>query len=313
MEINRKPIKIHMMPYRPETGGYAIEKDIDGKKSRYLCGVASGPKEDAHGERVTPNCIKSLVDQAHSGDVLLYGDVHGIRESEDIGILTDFSVTPNNEWYVEFRLYDASDKVGPSTIETADKLWKQVNGLPPYHKARKKGFSIEGYIPEDRVLMDAKERYGTIDDMVLEGVVVVPQPAYQDSVIHAVYKSLGETPPWTIRKGIKDRLEKSMSSKNSTDAYDREKWQIEATRDEMVDEAMKADATEDDLRVIFDEYRDLMIPLIINSKTLFSESVQESGTDEASPYSAGTSRDEIFTQLQAELKRWVTIQEEKGK
>jgi len=301
----RKRIKIHMSPFKPEDGRFAVEKDVGGRRRRYLCGVASGPKEDSHGERVTPNCIQSLARQAEAGDVLLFPDVHGISESQDIGILTHFEVTDSGEWYVEFRIYDQDDPVDSAAKERADKLWRQVNGLPPYRKPRKKGFSIEGYIPDDRVLMDAKERLGRIDDMVLEGVVIVPQPAYQDSVIHAVYKALGETPPWQVRKGIRSRLESAMVRKDRRGAFDRERWQVEAARDDMVAEAVRSGADEERLRAIFDEYRDLMVELIRNNESsLLEEGVPESEPGEASPYPVGPTRDEIFRRLRAELKRW---------
>lgn len=309
----RKRIQIHLSPFKPEDGRFAVEKSVGGVKRRYLCGIATGLKQDAHGERVTQNCIQSLVRQAQAGDVLLFPDVHGISESQDIGILTHFEVTPEGEWYVEFRLYDQDDPVDSAAKERADKLWRQVNGLPPYRKPRRKGFSIEGYIPEDRVLMDAKERLGKIDDMVLEGVVIVPQPAYQDSVIHAVYKALGETPPWQVKKGIRSRLVAAMVRKDVRGAYDRERWQIEAARDDMIAEAIREGADEERLKSIFDEYRDLLVELIQNSApALLYEGVQRSEPDEASPYSAEPTKDELFRKLRAELKRWADLHEGGG-
>lgn len=166
-----------------------IEKSIQGRKSKYLVGVASGIDEDAHGEHLTPNCIASLVKQAQEGDVLLFADVHGIKESEDIGIMTDFKVLPDKDWEVEFRLYDESDGVGRDCLDKIGKLWAQLNGLPPYTQPRQKGFSIEGFIPDNQVLQYKKQQHGQIDDMVLEGVVVVPRPAYQNSVVQAIQKS----------------------------------------------------------------------------------------------------------------------------
>lgn len=168
-----------------------IEKSIQGRKSKYLVGVASGIDEDAHGEHLTPNCIASLVKQAQEGDVLLFADVHGIKESEDIGIMTDFKVLPDKDWEVEFRLYDESDGVGRDCLDKIGKLWAQLNGLPPYTQPRQKGFSIEGFIPDNQVLQYKKQQHGQIDDMVLEGVVVVPRPAYQNSVVQAIQKSVG--------------------------------------------------------------------------------------------------------------------------
>jgi hypothetical protein len=136
------------------------------------------------------NCIRSIIKQARERDILLYPDEHGIRESEDIGILRKMQQMPNGDIYVEFRLYDENDNVDKQSIETANKLWAQTNGLAPYTRPREKGFSIEGYIPEDRKdLEDKRENEGIIDDMHVEGFVVVPEPAYENSVIQTVEKS----------------------------------------------------------------------------------------------------------------------------
>lgn len=201
-----KKISIHSRQGTLYNGASLVEKSVDGVKHRYVCGIASGTRVDQHGERLTQRCIDSIVRQCKESDILLYADVHGVKASEDIGILTDFHLDERGDWVTEFRLYDSTDKVDSKSLETADKLWKQLNGFPPYTKPRHKGFSIEGYVPDEGGLVDQKEKFGIIDDIVLEGVVVVPEPAYQDSVIHSVYKALAEVPEWTRRKGIKESL-----------------------------------------------------------------------------------------------------------
>jgi hypothetical protein len=169
---------------------FKIEKSQGTGKHRYLTGVATGPRKDSHGERMSENCLKSIIRQAREKDVLLFSDVHGIKESEDIGILKSLKQLDNGDFYVEFRLYDDTDDVDTKSRETATKLWNQVNGLPPYTKPRQKGFSIEGYLPLGRDdLEEKKEEHGIIDDMVLEGFVVVPEPAYKDSEIEPIRKS----------------------------------------------------------------------------------------------------------------------------
>jgi hypothetical protein len=251
----------------------AIEKEIDGKKSRYLVGVASGPKEDGHGEHVTPHCIESMCNQAEHGDILLYADIHGIKESEDIGILDNFKVLENGDWYVEFRLYDESDGLDDASIQKADKLWAQVNGLPPYTRARRKGFSIEGEIPDDAVSIEKKSKLGIIDDIILQGVVVVPEPAYEDSYIHAIYKALDVTPPWRIRKAYRKRLS-GIIRKDKQAQYDRDRYEIDEERDRLIAEIVKEKSGEDlteSLRYVFNEYTDLSIELITENPTLVGD------------------------------------------
>ncbi|MDR1127281.1 MAG: hypothetical protein LBL06_04045, partial [Treponema sp.] len=66
---------------------FQLKPSIVRGKKRYLCGVATGLKQDAHGERMSGTCIRSIIRQSREKDVLLFPDEHGIRESEDIGIL----------------------------------------------------------------------------------------------------------------------------------------------------------------------------------------------------------------------------------
>lgn len=304
----RKPISVHLMPYDFEAGRHAVEKDVGGARHRYLCGVASGNREDAHGEHVTEACIQSLSRQAASGDVLLYPDLHGIRASEDIGILDSFKVLPNGDWYLEFRLYDATDGVPEAKLATIDTLWRQTNGIRPYRKPRRKGFSVEGYVPEDKITL--RENTGAIDDMVLEGVVLVPQPAYQDSVAHAVYKALGIESPWAVRKGLASRMRGALADQDTRDAYERERWRLDSMRDDMVREAMQLPEGQrrERLEAIFGEYSIMMVGLIIDSAALFAEAdALEQEPGEASPYSADASRAMLLGKLRAELQRWADI------
>ncbi|MDR2193858.1 MAG: hypothetical protein LBP19_05245 [Treponema sp.] len=186
---------------------FANKSPITRGKKRYLCGVATGLKQDVHGERMSGNCIRSIIRQSKEKDILLFPDEHGIRESEDIGILHNLKQLPNGDIYVEFRLYDDTDSVDARSIETANKLWAQSSGLPPYTRPREKGFSIEGYIPEDRKdLEDKRENEGIIDDMKVEGFVVVPEPAYENSVIQTVEKSKHTTKERNVAKKVQKSI-----------------------------------------------------------------------------------------------------------
>lgn len=290
----------------------AVEKDAASGKRKYLTGVATGLKQDQTGERVTEKCIDSIVRQAQAGDVLLFPDVHGMGDSKDIGILESFRVLDNGDWYVEFRLYDASDGVGQDTLETIDKIWKQINGLPPYKKPRKKGFSIEGYIPTENGLIK-RDQYNQIDEIVLQGAIITPIPAYKDSVAHAVYKALGERSPWAIRKDIKSRLYDAMIEKETRDDFERERWDIGAALDDVIKETMTGDLPDKEgaLRIAFDEYRDLMVDLILKSAAIYQDGATDQATDEASPYSAGTPRGELLGQLRTKLVQLAAIRKER--
>lgn len=285
-----RKISIHTRQGSLYDGASLVEKSVDGVKHRYVCGIASGTRVDQHGERLTQRCIDSIVRQCKDSDILLYADVHGVKASEDIGILTNFEVDERGDWVVEFRLYDETDKVDAKSLETADKLWKQLNGFPPYTKPRKKGFSIEGYVPDVGGLVDQKEKFGIIDDIVLEGVVVVPEPAYQDSVIHSVYKALGETPEWTVRKGIREQLSD----------YDDEVTPdvLQAT---LLDTLRTAE-DEVEARAVLQEYTEIMLSEW--KKGTLGEPV-------ASPY--GIDKEEIIKSLKHEIALWKSYKDKEKK
>ncbi|MCJ7507833.1 MAG: hypothetical protein MUO85_03765 [candidate division Zixibacteria bacterium] len=175
-----KRISFYLFPFDWEHNNHILEKaDTKGHKRKYLVGVASGIQIDGHGERLTQNAINSIQRQANSGDILLYQDVHGIRDNDDIGILDESDILPNNDWKTSFRLYDEFDDLDENIVKNNDKLWKKFNGVAPYTRKRQKGFSIEGFVPPDKILSfekDATGRIGkrVIDDVILDGVVLVP-------------------------------------------------------------------------------------------------------------------------------------------
>jgi hypothetical protein len=271
---NRTPISFHFHPYKIESNAHVIEKDEGGIRRRYLKGISSGIKVDQHGERMTEKCIKSFMEQANSGDVLLYPDAHGIKASEDIGILTKAEITPDNEWLTEYRLYDDRDGVGKNTLETVDKTWRQINGLPPYKKPRQKGFSIEGFIPQGHIVeMDAHGRRA-IDDVMLDGVLLVPRPAYKDSIAHAIYKALGETAPWVTGNQLSATLREQIALEEMRNNFWRKKHLVMDNLDRAIESIMRDASVQDKrprLEMLFDEFKSLMVDIIANAPGAFME------------------------------------------
>lgn len=245
---------------------HSVEKAEGGRKRKYLKGITSGIKQDGHTEKMTEKCIKSFHAQAQSGDILLYADRHDVSYTDDIGILVNHTVLPNSDWETEYRLYDEDDGVGANTIEKADKLWKQINGLPPYSKPRQKGFSIEGTV-DDKDIIQHNTQGGerVMDNVLLDGVVVVPRPAYQDSIATAVYKALGEMSPWKISKEV-EKVFKSGVIK-STDNYHLGRYKLEDNLYEAIESVMKSDMVNKDriLDEIFEVHKSHMKSLITKS------------------------------------------------
>lgn len=267
-------IKINFHPFGFDKRTHAVTKSENGKERRYLIGVSSGTKVDGMGERMTKECIKDFQAQAESGDILLYPDVHGIRGTDDIGILTKAEILPDDDWQTTYRLYDEQDGVDKASVEKANKLWKQVNGLPPYKKPQQRGFSIEGIIPEpDGIIKVDSTGKRVINKIILDGVVVVPRPAYTDSVAHAVYKALGENPPWKVRKGLKETLDAKLQDAQDRSDYYEKKYLTQDALWTQVELIMRSESSdkESELKVLFDEFSSLMIGLIIEYQSAFNE------------------------------------------
>ena len=273
MEERRIKFKFH--PAQFEKHLHAVEKSIgNGPKHKYLIGVSSGEKLDGHGERMTNKCIKSFMDQCNKGSILLYADKHDVNYTDDIGILAGAEILPDGDWKTEFRLYDQSDGFGDNTIEKADKLWRQVNGLAPYSHPIQKGFSVEGFIPDDGIVEMSQDGRRVMDNVILDGVVVVPRPAYTTSIAHAVYKALGLKRIWNVRKGIEGRFRDRLVEKATQDNFYSSKYGLDdALMDEiynfMQDESI--DDKHEVLESIFDEYKRLMCELVMGSSTVFKE------------------------------------------
>jgi hypothetical protein len=297
---------------------HTIFKEESGIKRKYLCGITSGIKLDAHEERMTTNAIKSFMEQANSGDILLYPDSHGIKASEDIGILSKGEILPDNDWYTEYRLYDEDDDIGQYKLEKIDTIWKQLNGQPPYKKPRQKGFSIEGYIPENAIISAEADNFGNlrkrmIDDVKLDGVLLVPRQAYKTGIANALYKALQELPPWQekiIQKDIKGELQKILSENEESDGYYRKRWDLLDALDRAIDRIINGNLPDKkrQLSLVFDEYKDIMIPLILQSESVFNNTAHD---DDINPYEKNevgkVSKIDIFKSLVYDFEKLTKI------
>lgn len=255
---------------------FAVEKaDEGGEKHRYLVGITSGQEHDGHGERMTEKAINSFQRQAKSGEIPLYVGKHDVNFIDDIGRLVDSSILPNGDWTTTYRLYDASDGLGPQTLEHADKAWRQIKGLPPYNHPQPRGFSIEGDIPEGGIAeMDSMGRR-VMDDVDLAGTVLVRKPAYRTSVAHAVYKALGLLTKNEIRRSLLGDTvqQKAEQQQQQRDYYDQVYALDDALR-ELVRSIMISDAPDKSAQLtdIYQEYSELMIELTLNNPDVFGDS-----------------------------------------
>ena len=301
-ESNRVSFHFHMGRQGEAPSAFAVEKDEGGRRRRFLEGVTSGLKVDGHGERMTDKCIKSFQRQATSGDILLYEGQHGVDFTDDIGVMVASSVDEQGDWHARFRLYDELDSMGGVTLERAEKLWKQVNGQPPYTKPRQKGFSIEGEIPEGGlVYANSDGKLRVMDDVLLDGVLVVNRPAYYDSIAHAVYKALGIPGPWKVRKD----LERSLASASgpTEGSYFRRYFRLQDALDARVTEIMGGPDVEksSQLRTVYNEFADLAIAEAMRSPDVFKAMTEREPQEGIAGRADAEKRLHALRQLEAAL------------
>lgn len=304
MGDDKRKVEFHFGPYGMEKGFFAVEKDEGGRKRRYLEGVASGLQVDGHGERMTEQCIKSFQRQASTGDILLYEGQHGVNFVDDIGKLVGSNVDGEGNWHASFRLYDEDDGLGATTLEKAEKVWRQSMGLPPYTVAKQRGFSIEGEIPPGGLqTLDASGKR-IMNDVTLDGVVLVARPAYEDSIAHAVYKALGIPGPWKVKKTLQRALGEKEAEEDSRETYYRKRYRLNDALDSEIARIMSGPDEERHAQLdsLFAEYSRMAIDEIVDHPEIF-EVGEGDGEETLAPdiYKATASRLTVLKQVEAAL------------
>lgn len=320
----RIKIPFHVHPYKFEEGLHAVEKaDKDGKKRRYLKGITSGLKFDGHGERMTKACVQKMENQARTGSILAYEGQHGVTFTDDLGKLVESEITPTGEWITTYRLYDEMDgfEPGSRTLERADKLWRQVNGLHPYvdeegnPRPLQKGFSIEGYIPEGGILEMSESGQRVINDVDLDGVLITPRPAYTDSVITAIYKALDELTPQkkiTISENIRGKFINKIEDENRKQSYYSKRYKLEDALNETIEEIMSHEVqVRDRLNLLFDEYKQMMIELLVGHVGVFIRPKDQPDIPEEGAVDvAKMQRMRLLKSIEGQLKGFLDVKSE---
>lgn len=313
-------IPFHFHPYGFEKKLHAVEKaGTNGKPKRYLKGITSGMRTDGHGERMTKNCIQRMQDQANSGEILLYEGQHGVTHTEDLGRLVESEITPSGEWITTYKLYDEEDGFEPGslTLERADKLWRQVNGLPPYEKPLQKGFSIEGYIPDGGIIEMSDSGQRVIDNVDLDGVLVTPRPSYRSSVITSIYKALDEIIPEKkelFTKSIKGKFLEHIAAEEARNNFYSRRYKFEDILNESIEEIMLDSLNQrEKLDVLFDEYKEMMIQLILSNAGIYRRSEDSPDVPEQGAIDvAKTQRLRVLKNIQDQLNGLLSVKQTKN-
>ena len=111
-----------------------------------------------------------------------------------------------------------------------------------------------------------------IDDVVLDGIGVVPRPAYTSSMALAVSKALGTKIESRVRKDFKNRIKDKINLNELNDKYFVRRTEFQDVLEEEIEEVMRADSIQDkqkSLIELLDEFKEHMIDLIRNSAGRF--------------------------------------------
>lgn len=157
---------------------FVLEKEIDGKRTFFVKGVASNTEVDRDNERVSENFIKSMKNEA-VGLPLLANSHYTNNMDDTIGVVQKFSGDVKT-FEVEARLEDPDKNPNVQKF-----LNKQEIGI-------RYGFSVGGRITKAfREFNDKlKKEIVVLDDGNLYHILLTNQPANQTTFAEAIAKSL---------------------------------------------------------------------------------------------------------------------------
>ena len=156
---------------------------IAANGKRYIQGVASGVAEDRDGERVTANCVKSMVRQIKAGGIKLTSS----HQQDWMTTIGDIVEGDADEQTDEMIVKAELPAAGEDPI--ADKAWKET------HTGRL-GFSVGGKLVQAFFERnDMGKRRKALDDVLLRHLCLTEKPAYGQSFAEAVCKTWEPSEP----------------------------------------------------------------------------------------------------------------------
>lgn len=196
-----------------------LAKAVEDETGLYLEGVASGTRKDSHGEVISAEGQASMARWANTGEVVLGGeaDHFHVAFDDDLGNVVEGRVTETNEFYIRAKL----DGDNPRAVH----LHKKVR------EGTQLGLSVFGKITKSHT-----EESGTpvIDGVKLDRIMVTRKPAYPDTWLAAMAKSMAARPrnPDPVTDNVSSQSTAWTLSKQDLDDILQEKppeaWDIEA-------------------------------------------------------------------------------------
>ena len=120
-----------------------IKKSKDGKEKevKYVEGIASSTDLDLHGDRMSPEAIKTMANSLKHHIINLNAE-HDTSWQSELGDITKLDVSEDNKLLLEAKLNEMSK---------ANDLWYAITDLN-----KKLGLSIGGYVKEYEMVKEGK-------------------------------------------------------------------------------------------------------------------------------------------------------------
>lgn len=173
------------IPFDSPDGAVIIEKEVGGKKRKYLHGVASNTKVDKEDERVTQNFIAKMKSMA-MGLTVFAEHEHTIDKT--LGFIEDVGGDSDNFEALTALEPEYDPEKNLTGNETVTKVLSKLN-----HGVRL-GYSIGGRVTKVRKVYDEdmKKEINELEDGELYEVTVTAMPAGNGTFISPIMKSMKE-------------------------------------------------------------------------------------------------------------------------
>lgn len=152
-----------------------------GTNKRILEGVASTTDKDLHGDRMSPAAIQTMADSIKALKKKNGGTLNAEHDKSwmaELGDIVDLSVDNKDRLVMKAELDDSP---------LANTLWYKLT-----EQKKKLGLSIGGFVKSFRIEIDekTKEYMRVFEDIVLDHIAVVSQPANPNTWVSAIAKSV---------------------------------------------------------------------------------------------------------------------------
>lgn len=267
---------------------------------RILEGVASTTDKDLHGDRMSPAAIQTMADsikalKEKSGTLNAEHDKSWMSE---LGDIVELSVDPQDRLVMKAEL-DGSP--------LADTLWYKLT-----EQKKKLGLSIGGFVKSFRIEVDEKTReyMRVFEDIVLDHIAVVSQPANPNTYVSAIAKSVNGLQMGAVVTEAEEVIEvnlltteETMTKKKAEETVVIEK-DAETTEEVVETETQEETVTEGQAEVVAEEKTEGEAEATTEevAETVVEETKEEVATEEVAEVKAEEVKEEATAEETEEVK-----------